>query len=90
MLSKIDITEMTLEAELDSQSGEVLSEMVARARKDKAQGQKEERLDMDEFRASIHEYGERPRCRLDNGGCRAQWIDCTNPQACEAREGKAN
>ena len=93
-LSKIDIIEMTLEAELaDSQSGEVLSQMVVAqgARKDKAQGQKEQRMDMDEFRARIHEYGERLRCRLDNGRLpQEQWIDCTNPQARQAREGKTN
>jgi hypothetical protein len=37
---------------------------------------------VDEFRATIHEYAERLRCRLDNASVpEAQWIDCTDPQA---------
>ena len=44
----------------------------------------EQRMDVDEFRARIHEYAERLRCRLDNASLAdAQWIDCTNPQARE-------
>ena len=39
-------------------------------------------MDVDEFRATIHEYAGRLRCRLDNASVpEAQWIDCTDPQA---------
>lgn len=90
-LDKVDIIEMTLEAEIaDSQSGEVLAALVVErgARKRKAESQKEERMDMDEFRATIREYAERLRCRLDNASLpEGQWIDCTNPQAREGGEG---
>ena len=68
-LEKVDIIEMALEAEFaDSQSGEVLAALVVErgARKRKAEGQKEQRMDVAEFRATIHEYSERLRCRLDN------------------------
>jgi Protein of unknown function (DUF3313) len=89
-LEKFDIIEMALEAEFaDSQSGEVLAALVVErgGRKRKAEGQKEQRMNVDEFRAAIHEYGERLRCRLDNARVpEPQWIDCTNPQAREGRE----
>ena len=88
-LEKLDIIEMALEAEFaDSQSGEVLAALVVErgARKRKAEGQKEQRMDVAEFRATIHEYSERLRCRLDNARLtEEQWIDCTNPQAREGR-----
>ena len=84
-LEKVDIIEMTLEAEIaDSQSGDILAALVVErgARKRKAEGQMEQRMDVDEFRATIHEYAGRLRCRLDNASVpEAQWIDCTNPQA---------
>jgi hypothetical protein len=88
-LDKVDIIEMTLEAELaDSQSGDVLGALVVERGARKAKGQKEVRIDMDEFRATIDEYSSRLACRLDNAKLpEAQWIDCTDPQAREAREG---
>lgn len=82
-LSKVDIIEMALEAEIaDSQSGDVLGAIVIERGARKAKGQKEERMDMDEFRASLQEYGARLRCRLDNAKLpEAQWVDCLNPEA---------
>ncbi len=87
-LNKVDIIEMTLEAELaDSQSGEVLGAVVLDRGARKAKGQKEERLDMDGLRATVQEYGGRFSCRLNN--CRmpvSQRIDCNDPGARKARE----
>jgi hypothetical protein len=87
-LDKVDIIEMTLEAELaDSQSGNVLGAAVLQRGARKAGGQKEERLDMDEFRATVQEYSDRFRCRLDNARVEAtQRIDCYDPDARAARE----
>jgi hypothetical protein len=86
----VDIIEMALEAEIaDSQSGEVLAALVVErgTRKRKSEGQKEQRMDVAEFRATIHEYAERLRCRLDNARLpEARWIDCTNPRVREGRE----
>ncbi len=88
MMSKIDIIEMALQAELlDSQSEEVLLAAVLKrgARKDKATGQKLVRLDFDDFRAVVQEYSARLTCRLDNARkSESQWIDCTNEDALEA------
>ncbi|HEY4646680.1 MAG TPA: DUF3313 domain-containing protein [Steroidobacteraceae bacterium] len=91
-LDKVDIIEMALEAEIaDSKSSEVLAAIVVKRGARKAEGQKEQRMDMDEFRATVGEYGSRLRCRLDNAKLpEAQWIDCTDPKAREAREGKAS
>jgi hypothetical protein len=91
-LDKVDIIEMALEAEIaDSQSGDVLAAIVVERGARKAEGQKEERMDMDEFRATVGEYGSRLRCRLDNAKMpEAKWIDCTDPQARTAREGAVN
>ena len=79
------LSEMALEAEIaDSQSGEIPAALMVErgARKRKAEGQMEQRMDVDEFRATIHEYAERLRCRLDNTSVpEAQWINCTDPQA---------
>jgi Protein of unknown function (DUF3313) len=88
-LNKVDIIEMALEAEIaDSQSGEVLAALVVERGARKAEGQKEQRMDMDEFRATIHEYGDRLRCRLDNARLSEEdWIDCTDPKARQKREG---
>ncbi len=90
-LDKVDIIEMTLEAEIaDSNSSEVLAAIVVERGARKAEGQKEQRMDMDEFRATLHEYGSRLRCRLDNSKLpESQWIDCTNPEARKGREGAA-
>ena len=64
---KIDIIEMTFEAELaDSTSRDVLAAIVVPSGGRKAEGQKEQRMDMEEFRAQIQEYASRLRCQLDN------------------------
>ncbi len=87
MMSKVDIIEMALQAELlDSQSEEVLAAMVIKrgARKDKETGQKLERMDFDEFRAILQEYGARFSCRLENAKTpEAQQIDCMDKKALE-------
>ena len=89
-LDKVDIIEVTLEAELkDSTSGELLSELVAARGARKAEDQKEQRMDLDTFAATIGEYSSRLRCRLDNSKLpQAQWIDCTDAAARSARTGK--
>ncbi len=88
MMSKIDIIEMALQGELlDSQTQEVLLAAIVKrgARKDKATGQKLVRIDFDEFRAVVREYGARLACRLDNAKKpESQWIDCPNDDALEA------
>lgn len=91
-LDKVDIIEMTFEAELaDSMSKDVLAELVVQSGGRKTEGQKEQRMDMAEFRAHINEYASRLRCRLDNGKLpKAENIDCTDPKAREAREGTAD
>lgn len=87
-LKKIDIIEMTLEAEsLDSQSGDLLGAIVLNRGARKAKGQKEQRIDMDEFRATVYEYGSRFRCRFDNARmAESQRIDCNDPAARQARD----
>jgi hypothetical protein len=88
MMSKVDIIEMALQAELmDSQSEEVLAAMVVKrgARKDKETGQKLERMDFDEFRAVLQMYGARFACRLENAKKpESQQIDCMDEKALEA------
>ena len=88
-LDKVDIIEMAFEAEIaDSQSGALFAAIVVERGARKAEGQKEERMDMDEFRSTISEYGARLRCRLDNARMpEAQWIDCADPKARQARDG---
>ena len=90
-LDKVDIIEMAFEAEIaDSQSGALFAAIVVERGARKAEGQKEERMDMDEFRSTIAEYGARLRCRLDNARMpEAQWIDCADPKARQARDGTA-
>ena len=88
MMSKVDIIEMALQAELlDSQSEEVLAAMVIKrgARKDKKTGQKLARMDFDEFRAVLREYGARFSCRLENSKLPgSQQIDCFDEMALKA------
>ncbi len=88
MMSKVDIIEMALQGEmLDSQSEEVLAAIVIKrgARKDKATGQKLVRIDFDEFRAVVQEYGARVACSLDNAKKpEPQRIDCMDNEALEA------
>ena len=87
-LDKVDIIEITLEAELaDSLSGEVLGAVVLDRGARKAKGQKEQRMDMDELRATVQEYGGRLSCRLQNSRMPvSQRIDCNDPAARMARE----
>lgn len=87
-LEKVDIIEMSLEAEVaDSQSLEVLGAVVLARGHKKEKGHKEERLDMDELRATVVEYSERMRCRLDNSRLpEAQRINCNDPAARQARD----
>jgi len=87
-LKKIDIIEMTLEAEsLDSQSGEVLGAIVLDRGARKAKGQKEQRMNLDEFRAVVQEYSAIYVCRFDNARMsESQRIDCDDPAARQARE----
>ena len=80
---------MALQTELlDSQSEEVLVAMVIKrgARKDKETGQKLERMDFDEFRAVLREYGARVACRLDNAKLPESQpeVDCVDENALEA------
>lgn len=86
-LDKVDIIEMAFESEVvDSTSGDLLAAVVVKRGARKAQGQKEQRMDMNEFNDTIAEYGSRLRCRLDNAKLpEAQWIDCTDPKARQAR-----
>jgi len=88
MMSKVDINEMALQAELlDSQSGEVLAAIVIKrgARKDKKTGQKLVRMDFDEFRAVLREYGARFSCRLESSKLpESQQIDCFDTMALKA------
>ena len=81
-LDKVDIIEMAFEGELtDSKSGDVLVAIVVERGARKAEGQKEQRMDIDEFNETIAAYGTRLRCRLDNAKLpEAQWKDCLNPQ----------
>lgn len=86
MMSKVDIIEMALQAEmLDSQTQEVLAALVVKrgARKDKETGQKMQRMDFDEFRVVVQEYGARLACRLDNAR-QPKKIDCLDDDALEA------
>ena len=85
-LEKVDIIEMTLEAEvLDSQSGEVLGAAVLE--RGAEEGQEQQRMDMDEFHGTVQEYSARFRCRFDNSRVpQAERIDCYDPAARQARE----
>ena len=91
-LDKLDIIEMTFEAELaDSTSRDVLAAIVVPSGGRKTEGEKEQRMDMAEFRAHINEYASRLRCQLDNAKLtKAESIDCTDPKARQAREGTAD
>lgn len=86
-LKKVDIIEMTLEAELsDSVSAEVLGAVVLDRGQRKSKGHKEERISMEEFEAIVLEYSARFACRLDNARYpKEQRIDCYDPAAREAR-----
>jgi hypothetical protein len=78
MMDNVDIVEMSFEAEVkDSQSGEQLGAIVVRRGARKAEGQKEQRIDFDEFQKTVDIYALRFRCRLDNARLPAsQQQDC--------------
>lgn len=80
-LKKIDIIEMTLEVEsLDSQTGHVRGAIVLRRGTRKEKGQKEQRMDLAEFRTIVQGYGAIFVCRLDNARTpESQRIDCDDP-----------
>jgi Protein of unknown function (DUF3313) len=82
-LDKVDIIEMTLEVEFaDSSSGDVIGAFVSKRGARKAAGQKQQRMDMEQFRATIREYAARLHCQLDNAKLpEAKWIDCSDPKA---------
>lgn len=66
-LSKVDFIEMTFQAELvDSVSNDVLGAIVAERGTRKGDGQKETRIDIDEFNQNMGAWGNRLRCQLDN------------------------
>jgi hypothetical protein len=80
-LEKVDFIEMSLEAELaDSQSGDVLGALVTV--RGAQEGEREQRIDLDELIATIGGYADRLRCRLDNSKLpEAHWVDCLSPEA---------
>jgi hypothetical protein len=66
-LSKVDFIEMTFQAELvDSVSNDVLGAIVAPRGTRKGDGQKETRIDIEEFDQNMRAWGNRLRCQLDN------------------------
>ncbi len=80
-LEKVDIIEMTLEAELsDSTTNEILGAAVlARGAEP---GAKAQRMDMDELRDTVSTYGDRLSCRIANAKLpQAERIDCLDPAA---------
>lgn len=81
-LDKVDIIEMTLEVEyVDSSSGDVIGAFVSKRGARKAADQKEQRMNMKQFRATIEEYAARLHCQLDNAKLpEAKWIDCSDPK----------
>jgi hypothetical protein len=88
-LDKVDITRMTLQAELlDGSTGEVLAAIVMA--RDTPEGDKEVRIELEELTALLTEYGARMRCGLDNARLAPeQRIDCLDPAARAARAGGA-
>jgi len=66
-LSKVDFIEMTFQAELvDSVSNDLLGAIVAPRGHTKGDGQKETRIDLNEFDQNMRAWGNRLRCQLDN------------------------
>ena len=78
MMDNVDIIEMSFEAEFkDSKSNDQLGAIVVRRGARKAEGQKEQRINFDEFQKTIGVYASRFRCRLDNAKLPAgQQQDC--------------
>ncbi len=88
-LSKVDFIEMTFQAELvDSTSNDVLGAIVAPRGTRKGGGQKETRIDLDEFNQNMRAWGNRLRCQLDNSKVPAdKQSDCTDDTGNAARFG---
>ena len=89
-LDKVDITGMTLQAELvDGASGDLLAALVVE--RGTPAGGKEARIDFDELSALVGEYGARIRCGLDNAKVApAQQINCLDPAARAVKYGAAS
>lgn len=81
MMQRTDIIDMTLQAELlDGGTSEVLVELVI---PDPTPGQ---RIEFEQLRALVDEYGARARCRIDNARLpEAQHVNCLSPAAREAQ-----
>ncbi len=86
-LSKVDFIEMTFQAELvDSVSNDVLGAIVAPRGTRKGDGQKETRIDIDEFDQNMRAWGNRVRCQLDNAKLPAdKQSNCADDTANTAR-----
>jgi hypothetical protein len=84
-MDKVDITRMTLQAELlDGETGDLLAALVVA--RETPEGAKEVRIDFDELTALLTEYGARIRCGLDNAKvAKEQQINCLDPAARAAR-----
>ena len=82
--SKFDIMNMVFQMEVtDSVSNEVFGQYVAV----RGGGDKPARMDFDQVKANMDEFGERLRCRLDNAkGPVDKQINCLDPAARQARE----
>jgi hypothetical protein len=88
-LSKVDFIEMTFQAELvDSVSNDVLGAIVAERGTRKGGGQKETRIDIDEFNQNMFAWGRRLRCQLDNAKLPAdKQTNCADDAGNAARYG---
>jgi hypothetical protein len=82
--SKYDIMNMVFQMEVvDSVTNQVLAQYVAV----RGGGDKPIRMDFDQVKANMDEFGERFRCRLDNSrGPIEKQINCLDPAARKARE----
>ena len=82
--SKYDIMNMVFQMEVvDSATNQVLGQYVAV----RGGGDKPTRMDFDQVKANMDEFGERLRCRLDNAqGPVDKQINCLDSAAREARE----
>jgi len=82
--SKFDIMNMVFQMEIvDSVTSQVLAQYVAV----RGGGIKPVRMDFDQVKANMDEFGERLRCRLDNAhGPIDKQINCLDPNARQARE----
>jgi len=82
--SKFDIMNMVFQMEIvDSVTNQVFGQYVAV----RGGGAKPVRMDFDQVKANMDEFGERLRCRLDNAhGPVDKQINCLDPNARQARE----